>query len=276
MLQRVVSWVGGRLGRGSWTVRTLRPVYEAALCRCYGDRGMPWIMNGVPFRIDPRHRVRMGEERVVIEHIRPRLGEGAVCFVLGANAGLYVLQLAYLAGPRGRIVAFEPNPTAVAVLCRHVAMNGFEERVTVVPAAVGSRPGREILYAGDCSMLSRLREPEPAMEERRFEVEAPVVTLDDYCREHGLAPDWITMDIEGFEFAALEGARATLAHKMPRGITAEFHPRLWRHAGYDAERGRALLRSLGLGIRGLTGQSDPLGEFGLVALEAESSPPKGE
>jgi FkbM family methyltransferase len=210
----------------------------------------------------------MGEERVVIDYIRHRLPESAVCFVLGANAGLYVLQLAHMVGPKGRVVAFEPNPTTVDVLNRHVAMNGFTGRVTVVPAAVGRVQGSATLFAGVHSMLSRLGDRAPDMEEKPFDVEVPVTTLDAFCTAERLRPDWITMDIEGFEFAALEGARETFRSAgRPLGITAEFHLELWHLSGYDAAGGRRLIADLGFDARPLTGQADLLGDFGLVALE---------
>jgi hypothetical protein len=92
--------------------------------------------------------------------------------------------------------------------------------------------------------------------------------LDAYCAANKVKPDWITMDIEGFEFAALDGARELLRSPSPvRGITAEFHPDLWHLSGYDPEKGARLLSALGLSTRSLTGQADPLREFGLVALE---------
>lgn len=268
MIGRVATWVGSRFGRESRLVRSLRPLYEAAVVRRYGVRGMPWVMAGVTYRIDPRHRCRMGAEEVVIEYIRPRLRKGGVCFVLGANAGLYVLQLAHLSGPGGRVIAFEPNPTTVEVLARHVEMNGLSDRVTIVPAAVGRDVGTATLYAGTYSTLSRLGDRAPEMEETPFDVEVPVTTLDAYCTEANVRPDWITMDIEGFEFAALEGAQHMLRSAgRPIQITGEFHPNLWHLSGYDQERGSRLLADLGFEARPLTGQMNPLREFGLVALE---------
>jgi len=272
MIAGTVAWIGTRLGRESHLVRLLRPVYEAALVRRYAVSGMPWVMNGVTYRIDPRHRCRMGAEEVVIEYIRPRLRTGGVCFVLGANAGLYVLQLAHLSGPCGRVVAFEPNPTTVEVLRRHVGMNGLSDRVTIVSAVVGRNVGTAVLYAGTHSMLSRLGNRAPEMEEQPFDVEVPVTTLDAYCAATKLPPDWITMDIEGFEFAALEGAREMLRSAgRPIAITGEFHPYLWHLSGYDGERGGRLLADLGLEVWPLTGQTNPLREFGLVALESVHS-----
>jgi hypothetical protein len=41
---------------------------------------------------------------------------GAECWDIGANVGVYVLQLAEHVGVFGRIVAFEPNPSAAALL----------------------------------------------------------------------------------------------------------------------------------------------------------------
>ncbi len=273
MIERMLKRFADRVGRESWPMRKLSPLYETLLVWRYGNRGMPWEMNGVTYRIDPRQRRRTGEEKVVIEYIRPRLREGSVCFVLGANAGLYVLQLAHLVGPHGRVVAFEPNPTTFEALNRHVAMNGIADRVTTVAAAIGSAPGKATLYAGTYSMLSRLGDRDPGMTEKQFDVEVEITSLDVYCEKNQVKPDWITMDIEGFEFAALDGARKLFRSAgRPLGITAEFHPDLWHLSGYSSEKGEQLLAELGWRVHALTGQADPLREFGLVALEPVGKP----
>src|SRR5205807_2491515 len=62
---------------------------------------------------------------------------GSLCFDVGANVGVYVLQFAHWSGPTGQVVAFEPNPSACSILQKHVRMNGLVQRVRIVPSAVG-------------------------------------------------------------------------------------------------------------------------------------------
>ncbi|HWZ58637.1 MAG TPA: FkbM family methyltransferase, partial [Gemmatimonadaceae bacterium] len=76
------------------------------------------------------------EQDVFARTVRP----GDVVYDLGANVGFYTLLAARLAGPTGRVVAFEPVPRNLGYLRRHIALNQCEN-VTVVAAAVSDRSG---------------------------------------------------------------------------------------------------------------------------------------
>jgi FkbM family methyltransferase len=270
LIQRPARVVSGVLGHESWLVRRLRPVYESVLELSAGGRGMPWEINGVTYRVDPRQRHRLGQnyDAPVADFIRARIRPGAVCVDVGANVGVYVLQFAHWSGAGGRVVAFEPNPGAREVLARHVGMNGLGGRVEVVPAAVGARPGSATLYAADADGMSRLGAPNVLIAERVSELTVPVVTLDDFCRERALEPDWLFLDIEGFEIAALEGARELVGRRGAAiNIVVEMHPDVWDSAGTTRAGAEALLDELGVCAVALTGQADPLGEHGIVYLK---------
>ena len=207
--------------------RALSPLYTSLLNLLSGARGYPAEINGQVFRIHPQFRWRVGPayEREVAEYLCARIKPGDTVFDVGANVGIYVLQIARWSAPDGRIVAFEPNPSTLEVLRAHVAMNGFEPRVTVVPKGVGARARRAELYdtaAG--SGLSRIGGPNPS----GVPVDSTTIaltTIDEYCRETGLVPDWMLIDVEGYEFEVLQGAADTLRRHAPR-VIVEMHPSL--------------------------------------------------
>ncbi|HEX7174736.1 MAG TPA: FkbM family methyltransferase [Pyrinomonadaceae bacterium] len=270
LIQRPARMVSGVLGHESWLVRRLRPVYESVLDLSAGGRGIPWEINGVTYRVDPRQRHRLGQnyDAPVADFIRARVRPGSVCVDVGANVGVYVLQFAHWAGPSGRVVAFEPNPGAREVLARHIEMNDLGARVEVAPAAVGASSGSATMYASGADGMSRLGAPNVLISERVSELTVPVVTLDDFCRERALEPDWLFLDIEGFEIAALEGARNLIARRgAALNVVVEMHPNVWDSAGTTRADAEALLEGLGLRAVALTGQTDPLGEHGIVYLE---------
>jgi len=59
-VQRLARVASGAIGRESWLIRQLRPAYESTLQVLSGARGVPWEINGVTFRIDPRCRAQLG------------------------------------------------------------------------------------------------------------------------------------------------------------------------------------------------------------------------
>jgi FkbM family methyltransferase len=269
-LQETARKTAGLLGRESWLVRNLRPAYESLLGWSNDGRGIPWTINGVNYRIDPHYRHRMGSQydSPVAAFLRERIRPGALCFDVGANVGVYVLQLAHWSGPNGKVVAFEPNPVAREVLKRHVKMNELSARVTIVPAAVGAENGEAVLYAAGVAGMSRLGAANEAIADQVSEITVPVVTLDEYYRSQDLLPDWLFIDIEGFEIAALSGARELIKERgRDMNIVVEMHPNVWLSADTTRARAEALLAELKLRAVALMGQSDPLGEHGLVHLQ---------
>ena len=268
MIQRLARRVAQTLGRESAVIRTLRPWYERALLVGSGGRGVPYEINGVTYRVDPRHRDRLGHtyDAPVAAFLREAVRPGATCVNVGANVGVYVLQFAHWSAPDGIVIAFEPNLQAMHVLARHVAMNRLQGRVRTVEAAVGAAPGEVDLFTSGVAGMGRIGTPNPELGEAK-PMRVPVVTLDEYLPTLGVAPDWLFIDIEGFEIEALRGARRLITGGLPGGIVVEMHPEAWGQAGTSRSEVEDLLRELRLVARPLMGQRDPLGEHGVVRLE---------
>jgi FkbM family methyltransferase len=269
-IQHAARRTAEAVGRESAIVRAMRPGYERMLGIASGGRGIPWEINGLTYRIDPRQRHRLGAnyDAPVAAFLRERIRPGAVCVDVGANVGVYVLQFARWAGDAGRVIAFEPNPAARRVLERHVRLNHLTQRVTVVAAAVGAAAGEAVLFASGEDGMSRLGEPNDELRGATTPIVVPVVTLDDHCRTAGVRPDWLLIDVEGFEIAVLQGAREIIRSRgRALGLVVEMHARVWPSAGMSRARAESVLRDLGLRPVALTGQSDPLADHGLVHLE---------
>ena len=278
LLQTAARHTAGLIGRESWLIRRLRPLYESLLSLRGGAGGIAWELNGVSCRIDPhyRHMLWQDYDAPVAAFLRESVRPGALSLDVGANVGVYVLQFAHWSMPSGQVVAFEPNPGAQAVLQRHVWMNGLSRRVRIVGAAVGENAGEAILYAAGADGMSRLGEPNQALAGSVREIKVPVVTLDDYCQTENLKPDWLFIDIEGFEIAALRGARSLIqSRRGALGIIAEMHPGVWDSANTTRAGTERFFAEMGLRAVPLTGQTDPLGDYGIVHLayqERENAP----
>lgn len=271
LIQAPARCVADIFGRESYLVRRLRPAYQSFLDWYAAGEGVPWKINGVSYRIDPRYRPAHNYERVLAAFLGERVRPGAISFNVGANVGIYVLQLAHWSRPTGRVVAFEPNPTALGILQHHVRLNGLASRVEIVPAAVGLKSGRATFYAVGADGTSRLGAPPEGLAHQASPLPVRVITLDDYCESNGLFPNVLLLDIEGCEIGALAGAREVIRRgRNYLTIVAEMHPHAWASAGTSRAEARELLADLGLRAVPLTGQWDPLAEHGLVHLAYES------
>jgi FkbM family methyltransferase len=279
MLDKLATTVATVLGHDSSLVRRLRPAYETLLSWSNRGRGIPCTINGVALRRDPRCRHHYPDnldyEPAVAAQLRAMVGPDQICLDVGANVGYYALQFAHWCRPSGRVLAFEPNPEARVTLERQIAVNRFADRVEVVPVAVADKSGETTLYVPGTNHqelhgVSRLGAADPHLSNDFRTITVPVTSLDDFCTARELEPDWMLIDIEGFEIAALQGARRIIAKGRARlGLIVEMHPDLWDSVGTPRQAAEALFAELRLRPVPLTGQLDPLVERGVIHLVCE-------
>lgn len=166
------------------------------------------------------------------EHFLDRLEwTGRTVYDVGANIGVMALAFARAIGPTGRVIAFEPNPETVALVEDHLRLNRLTN-VEVINAAVGEAPGegRLVMHReqrGTASMAGPIVDHFRSLGGVR-EFAVKVVSLDALVAEGRYPPpDFVKMDVEGYEFACLRGMRHLLATRQPdlliemHGITPE-------------------------------------------------------
>ena len=270
LLQQLANGAADILGRESAIVRRLRPGYESILDWTSLKRGIPWDINGVQYRIDPHYRHQLGHayESELAGFLRRLVRPGWLCLDIGANVGIYALQLAHWSQPTGRVIAFEPNAGSRKVLARHILLNGLSDRVRVEPFAVSEKShGTATFFQTGTEGMSRLGEANRHLAAVASSTLVETLTLDDYCESRRLKPNLLLMDIEGFEIAALSSARRLIQSRgSDLEIIVEMHPNVWDSANTTRARAESLFRELGLHPVPLTGQSDPLEDYGTVRL----------
>lgn len=145
------------------------------------------------------------ELRLLMQIIKP----GMTVVEAGANIGALTVALARACAP-APLYAFEPQQRVFQVLCANLALNGVTN-VIASPDALGAAPGIARIppldYAapGNFGGVS-LHPAEAAGQAVR------IVPLDDFeLPSLGL----LKVDVEGFETAVLQGARATIAKHRP-------------------------------------------------------------
>jgi FkbM family methyltransferase len=269
VLQRIAEATSGLIGRDSFAIRTLRPLYEVLLDWITSSAGIPWNINGVEVVINPHFRNQMGHnyEFQVASFLRSTIESGDLCFDVGANIGAYVLQLAHWSAPDGYIFAFEPNSQAREILTSHVSMNHLQTRVSIEPFAIGDKEGEATLYSLATDGMSRLDRPNEHLPGRSEMSRVKVITLSAFARERNLEPEWLLIDVEGYEVAVLRGAADLINRRRSAlRIIVELHPESWHTYGTSRSDFECLLRALHLRATPLTCQADPFDEHGVVLL----------
>ena len=130
------------------------------------------------------------------------------------DAGAFVGFFVHYALQRGAtVLALEPVPSLAEAMARTFAEEIAEERVRVLPAALGAAKGRANLdIVPDRIYESRIGSSGTEVE---------VVSLDDIGVSERV--DFIKMDIEGAEVDAIRGGSRTIATQKPRLAIAVYH-----------------------------------------------------
>ncbi len=135
--------------------------------------------------------------------------KGGICLDVGGGFGQFCSFLSRAVGPTGRVHSFEPLPYNVDIFRRVIRYRRLNN-VELHPFALGSRPGPALLET-------------PAYESARTHISyepgglsVRVLTLDDWAEQAGISRvDFIKVDVEGFEFFVIQGARRVLSSLRP-------------------------------------------------------------
>lgn len=168
-------------------------------------------INGLKFFTPNRHcawRVQtlFTKEPDTTEWIRG-MKPDAIFFDVGANIGQYAL----LAAQRGlKVHAFEPESQNFALLNRNIALNGYEN-ITAWPFAFSNRAEisqlhiSQLIAGGSCHAFGESLDFRGESRQFPFKQGSISVTMDDFAHQFGL-PDYIKIDVDGFEHLVCAGA----------------------------------------------------------------------
>jgi FkbM family methyltransferase len=158
----------------------------------------------------------------------------------GANIGLatFFFKTQY---PRARITAFEPEPSACAVLERNVQFNSLRD-VTVVNAALSRDAGRAGLSGMPGSLVPSLKGS------RDLASDSVEVATDLLSRYIDCDVDLLKLDIEGMELDVFEELAESGKLAAIHQFICEYHHHLDAEAD-ELSRLLALLETFGFGYQ---------------------------
>ena len=173
------------------------------------------------------------KEPVTVAWLR-EIPQGAVLADIGANVGMYTVFAALVRG--ARVVAFEPESENYAILNRNVRLNRIADRVLALCAALSEEAGIDRLYlsaamaGGSCHSFGQEvgfdLQPRPAA----FAQGSIALRFDDLVASGQVpAPDFVKIDVDGFEHKVIRGMEQTLRKGAVRSLIVELNPALPEH-----------------------------------------------
>ncbi len=139
----------------------------------------------------------------------------------------------------------EPAPENVELLTRNIALNGLNDRTTIVASCMGDSDTTVRLHRDKTNQGNHSLAAGNVVTEQDT-VTVPCTTLDSLLVKYPLQRvDLIKMDVQGAELQVLRGAAKTLAAHPETKIIIEFWPFGLRNAGANPEEVLKILRDTG-------------------------------
>ena len=133
----------------------------------------------------------------------------------GAYTGNTALYFESLVGEEGKVFSFEPAPQTYAQLKKNITNSGFKNIISIQEGLADTKKV--------CRFnVKKNRAASSISDEGAIEVQ--INTIDEFVKEQKIEHiDFIKMDIEGAELAALEGARKTITKHQPKLAICVYH-----------------------------------------------------
>ena len=151
------------------------------------------------------------------------LGPGDRVIDVGGHIGYLSLYFSKLVGPSGHVYTLEPGANNLVYTRANLA---GKNNVTLVEKGVGAENGQLTFHLEDHSgqgnsFLGDFLQWSGAEEYQCCTIESyarsvDVVTLDALTAEKDFRPDFIKVDVEGFEWEVLQGAKNVLQTMRPK------------------------------------------------------------
>jgi FkbM family methyltransferase len=195
------------------------------------DRGRVVVVDGIRLRYAEEHLDHLRYHVLLNGESIDELGSflelarsSSVLFDVGSANGLFS-HLFCLLNERNRAVAFEPSPGLTASAARWARLNGTERQVVTRECAVGRVPTQAAARIDPTGLVS-VNPPVAGGDE----ISVEVTTLDREIARLDIVPDVIKIDVEGYEWDVLCGAKELLKEHKP-SICLELHLDLLERRG---------------------------------------------
>jgi FkbM family methyltransferase len=155
----------------------------------------------------------------ILEEMMKNIHRGMTVLDVGANIGHHSLFMSRLVGATGKVIALEPMLAMREQFEKSIALNSITN-INIEPLALGEKESTETIYInkGSVASSSIVNTSKGDTEETIH-----VVTLDSLS----LAPSFMKIDVEGYEYFALQGGEETVAQQHPV-ILLEYSPIYYR------------------------------------------------
>lgn len=234
----------------------IRKIMPIKLKRIFGRQIMAEaIKNGGTITVRDGRKFNVIEDRLFLrvyfeKDYEPLLSSVAIKLVdsgdvildVGANFGWYSTLFNRCASPGGAVVSYEPSPHSYKILVENIKLNEMEASIEARPVCVGNASGVITLEQGFASESGLAH---VVTDKAESTIEVAVVALDEDLSDKIGRIAYIKIDVEGYEYSALEGASQILDAADQPIIQIELNDEALERAGTSRAKTVNFLKSRG-------------------------------
>ena len=167
-----------------------------------------------------------------LNEIRPK----EVLLDIGANVGMYTIYAA--AVRKANVYALEPESQNYSLLNKNIRLNKLDHLVGAYCIGLSNVDSFDYIFMGNMlpgDANHAVGEPlnfelEPFHDHLKFAQGCITYKLDSLVEANKLPiPDYVKIDVDGFEHKVIEGAKKTLKNKKIKSVIIELNPNLSEH-----------------------------------------------
>lgn len=162
-----------------------------------------------------------GYEHNFDSYMMSKIRSNDVVWDVGANIGYFTERFLKAVDPNGKVVAFEPSPTAQASLIQRFK-DALHPNVVIEAIALGDSNGTVTFWHS--TDIEKSSTDGIGFKEGAVSTDVQMMTGDHYLDSHpAFVPNCIKIDVEGFESDVLSGMGKALKSPKLRAMFVEMH-----------------------------------------------------
>lgn len=156
--------------------------------------------------------------------VRKLLHKGDIFFDVGAHLGWYTLNASQVVGRKGKVYAFEPNPSVASWLGENCQLNNLKN-VSIIKAPVADSVAAVDFWVGESDALGSLSKANAIRGSTREAKKIKIIstTLDSFIKQRRIRKvKIIKIDVEGADLLVIKGGKNFLKRQAPYLIVEVF------------------------------------------------------